>query len=115
MVVLLLVAGRPLVATESGPPAPEPPGGSHAPAARITALVRSGALALSRAQDDPDFPGRRHLRFDQRVSGVRVFGGQLVQQVGEDGATLSVSGTIDEGLSLDVRATLRAEDRKSVV
>ena len=109
MVLLLLVTGRPLVATEPGPPAPQPPGDSHALGARIDALVRSGALALSHAQDDPDFPGRRHLRFDQRVSSVRVFGGQVVQQVGEDGATLSVSGTIDEGLSLDVRATLRAD------
>ena len=71
--------------------------------------MRSGSLALARAQDDPDFPGRRHLRFDQRVSGVRVFGAQLVQQVGEDGSTLSVSGTVDEGLSLDVRPTLRAD------
>ena len=102
LVPLLLVAGQPLVATE-------PPGDSHALGARIEALVRSGALALSRAQDDPDFPGRRHLRFDQRVSGVRVFGAQLVQQLGEDGATLSVSGTVDEGLSLDVRATVRAD------
>ena len=101
--LLLLVAVQALVATESGP------SDTHALAARIEALVRSGALALSRAQDDPDFPGRRHLRFDQRVSGVRVFGAQLVQQVGEDGSTLSVSGSVDEGLSLDVRPTLRAD------
>jgi thermolysin len=110
MVPLLLASGRPLVATERlGPPAPERPGGSRALGARIDALVRSGALALSRAHDDPDFPGRRHLRLDQRVSGVRVFGAQLVQQVGDDGATLSVHGTIDESLSLDVRPTLRAD------
>jgi Zn-dependent metalloprotease len=100
MVLLVLVAGRPLVATE-------PPGAG--PASRIAALIHGGALALTRAQDDPDFPGRRHLRFEQRVSGVRVFGAQLVQQVGEDGATLSVSGTVDESLSLDVRPTLRAD------
>jgi len=109
MMALLLAAGRPLVATEPGPADPEPPGGSHALAARIDALVHSGALALSRAQDDPDFPGRRHLRFDQRVSGVRVFGAQLVQEIGEDGATLSISGSVDESLSLDVRATLSAD------
>lgn len=107
--LLFLVAGQTLVATESAPPATPPPPDSHALGARIEALVRSGSLALARAQDDPDFPGRRHLRFDQRVSGVRVFGAQLVQQVGEDGSTLGISGTIDEGLSLDVRATLRAD------
>ncbi len=110
LALLLLAAGRPLVATQRpAPPPPDRPGDGHAPAARIEAMVRRGALVLSRAQDDPDFPGRRHLRFDQRVSGVRVFGAQLVQQMGEDGATLSVSGTIDERLSLDVRPTLRAD------
>jgi hypothetical protein len=69
--------------------------------------VRRGALTLSRAQDDPDFPGRRPLRFDQRVCGVRVFGAQLVEQVDEAGATLSVSGSVDESLLLEVRATRR--------
>jgi len=110
MAPLLLAAGWPLAAAERpGPPGPDRPGDGDARAARIDALVRRGALALSRAQDDPDFPGRRRLRFDQRVGGVRVFGAQLVQEVGDDGGTLSVSGTIDESLSLDVRATLGAD------
>ena len=110
MVSLLLAAGRPIVATERpGAPAPDRPRDGHGAGARIDALVRRGSLSLSRTQDDPDFRGRRHLRFDQRVSGVRVIGAQLVQQVDHDGATLTVSGVIDEGLSLDVRATLRAD------
>jgi thermolysin len=110
MLPLLLAAGMPIEGTDRhGPAAPERPGGNHDPGARIDALVRGGSLALSRTQDDPDFPGRRHLRYEQRVGGVRVFGAQLVQQVDDDGATLSVSGTIDEGLSLDVRPTLRAD------
>jgi thermolysin len=93
---------------------PAPPGGEsredrHGLGARVEGLLRRGALSLSRVQQDPDFPGRRHLRFDQRVGGVRVFGAQLVQQVDAGGETLSVSGTIDEGLSLDLRPVLTSD------
>jgi Zn-dependent metalloprotease len=104
------MAGGPLVATAPAGDSPEPPpGASQALAARIDRMVETGALALSRAQDDPDFPGRRHLRFDQRISGVRVFGAQLVRELDRDGSTLGVSGSIDDGLSLDVRPTLRPD------
>jgi Zn-dependent metalloprotease len=98
---LLLAAERP---TDTGRPAD-----ARALGARVEALLRSGAVSLSRAQDDPDFPGRRHLRFDQRVGGVRVFGAQLVQQLDADGATLSVFGSLEEGLSLDVAPALSAD------
>jgi bacillolysin len=76
---------------------------------RIEGLARQGVVSLARVQVDPDFPGRRHLRYDQRVDGVRVFGAQLVQQVGPEGQTLSVSGRIDEGLSVGVHPRLDAE------
>ena len=109
--LLALVLAVPLLAAAERPGSPAPARSADAPAlgARIDALVRTGALSFSRFQEDPDFPGRRHLRFDQRVSGVRVFGAQLVQQVDRDGETLSVSGTIDETLSLDVRPRLNAD------
>lgn len=102
-VPLLLAAERP------GPPAPEGPADAYAPGERIDSLVRRGALSLSRVQEDPDFFGHRHRRFDQRVGGVRVFGAQLVQQLDADGATLSVFGSIDEALSLDVHPALTAD------
>jgi Zn-dependent metalloprotease len=94
--------------------AERPTGGGHRPdaralAARVEGLVRSGAASLSRVQDDPDFPGRRHLRFDRRVGGVRVFGAQLVQQLDADGTTLSVSGSLEEGPSVDVAPALTAD------
>jgi Zn-dependent metalloprotease len=77
--------------------------------ARVEALRRRGALSLASVQQDLDFAGRRHLRLDQRVAGVRVFGAQLVQQLDADGRTLSLSGSIDESLSLDVRPSLTAD------
>jgi Zn-dependent metalloprotease len=74
------------------------PENAQAWAARVDALVRRGDLVLSRVQDDADFPGRRHLRYDQHVRGVRVFGAQVVRQVDAEGRTLSVAGAIEEGL-----------------
>ena len=76
------------------------PGDAAVEGERVDALVRRGDLVLSRAQEDPDFPGRRHRRYDQYVHGVRVVGAQLVRQVDAAGRTLSVIGTIDEGLEL---------------
>jgi thermolysin len=100
-----------LVLAAEGTDRPDSGGPAGAPAlgARIAILLREGSLSLAQVRDDPDFPGRRHLRLDQRVDGVRVFGAQLVQQVDADGATLSVFGSIDEGLSLDVRPALTAD------
>jgi thermolysin len=58
---------------------------------------------------DPDFPGRRHVRYDQMHAGVRVFGQQLVRQVDERGRTLSVFGQTLAGLALATDARLRPE------
>ena len=84
-------------------------GGEEDAGARIAALARQGAVALVRTQPDPDFPGRRHHRYDQRVGGVRVFGAQLVQQVDAEGRTLSVFGWIDEGITAEVIPVLSAD------
>jgi Zn-dependent metalloprotease len=77
--------------------------------ARIDSLARRGAVTLVRIQNDTEFPGRRHFRYDQRVDDVRVFGAQLVQQVDAEGRTLSVFGRIDEGLAADVVPALSAD------
>jgi bacillolysin len=90
----------------------EPPGsvvGRADPGTRIDELARRGALTLARVQNDPDFPGRRHLRYEQRVHGVRVFGAQLVQQVDAEGRTLSVFGQIDDRLTAEVAPALSAD------
>ena len=105
---LLLVPAL-LAADRVTPPDRGRPGDGEALAARVESLVRRGALSLARTQDDLDFPGRRHVRFDQRVGGVRVFGAQLVQQLDADGRTRSVSGSIAEGLVLDTRPRLSAD------
>ncbi|MCG6920208.1 MAG: M4 family metallopeptidase [Acidobacteria bacterium] len=77
--------------------------------AQIDALADRGTVALGRVQVDPEFPGRRHFRYDHRVGGVRVFGSQLVRQLDAQGRTLSVFGRIDEGLAVDVTPALSAD------
>ena len=85
------------------------PEGRADPGAQIDALAERGTVALGRVQEDPEFPGRRHLRYDQRAGGVRVFGRQLVRQLDAQGRTLSVFGRIDEGLAVDVTPVLSAD------
>ena len=109
-VALALLLVPALVAADRvAPPDRDRPGDANALAARVETLLRRGALTVARVQDDLDFPGRKHVRLDQRVGGVRVFGAQLVQQLDVDGRTLGVSGSIDEGLALDTRPLLTAD------
>ena len=103
-----LASALPLLACAELPS--EPAGGEGtSPGARIDALAREGAVALVRIQDDSVFPGRRHLRYEQRVGDTRVFGAQLVRQVDAEGRTLSVFGRIDEGLTADVTPALSVD------
>ena len=67
-------------------------------AARLEALRARGELAASRVQEDADFPGRRHERYEQRLAGRRVLGGDVVRQVDAGGRTLTVFGRLHEGL-----------------
>jgi Zn-dependent metalloprotease len=78
-------------------------------ASEIDARAARGELTVARVQHDGEFPGRRHVRYDQRVGGVRVFGAQVVRQIDELGATLTVFGRLIEGLTLDTRPVLTAD------
>jgi len=105
-VALLLAAAALAQPIPAGTGLPGPP---ESFGVQIEALSRAGALTMRRVQPDHDFPDRQHIRFDQRVDGVRVFGAQLVQQIDAEGRTLSVFGHIDEGLRASVAPALGAE------
>lgn len=77
---------------------------------RIDALAARGELVLARVQDDPDFPARRHLRYEQRLAGRRVFGAELVREVDFAGRTLAVFGRLHEGLAPVPAPALGAEE-----
>ena len=50
------------------------PADADAWASQIEALESNGQLTVATTSKDVDFPGRRHIRYDQRIDGLRVFG-----------------------------------------
>jgi thermolysin len=58
--------------------------------------------------------GRRHERLQQLHHGVPVFGGELVRQT-DSTATLTVFGTLYEGIDVDVTPSLGPRDAERIV
>ena len=78
-------------------------------AQEVETLLRAGRLVAARTQRDGQIPGRSHERLNQYHEGVRVFGGQLVWQK-QGGRILSVTGALYDGIDVDTRASLTADD-----
>ena len=74
-------------------------------ALRVDRLLATGELAVRLTRDDTMIPGRRVERLAQRHRGVPVFGGELVRQ-GDSASTLSVFGTLYEGIGVEVAPRL---------
>jgi hypothetical protein len=72
---------------------------------RVDRLLASGDLVERLTRDDTMIPGRRHERLAQHHQGVPVFGGELIRQIDASG-TLTVFGTLYEGIDLSVAASL---------
>ena len=82
--------------------------------ARIESMLRAGDLQLRRTHQDTMLPSRQHVRLDQFSKGVRVFGGQVVRQTDGD-RTVSVFGTVYEGIDIDTRPRLTADQAVAAV
>jgi len=80
--------------------------------ARVTADLRAGDLRRRSVRPDPLVPGRTHERLDQYVRGVRVYGADLARQLNEVGQTVSIFGTVYEGIRIPVSPTLTQADAK---
>ena len=78
---------------------------------RITALERSGALALRTVRRDTLLRVRTHERYDQTVGGVRVFGGDIVRQTA-GGVTESVFGTLYDRINIGTTPLLSEDDAR---
>ncbi len=76
--------------------------------ARVDRLVASHELVTRLTRDDTMVEGRRHERLAQLHRGVPVFGGELTRQSDEAGATLTVFGTLYEGIDVGVAPGLSA-------
>jgi bacillolysin len=82
--------------------------------AAVDSLERSGDLRLRQHRADTLKTGRMHDRLDQYYKGVRVFGGDVARQ-SESGITISLFGTIYEGIDLDTTPALSADRAREVI
>lgn len=80
--------------------------------ARVDADYRAGTLRRRNVRPDPLLPGRSHERFDQFVRGVRVYGADITRQLDAAGQTVSLFGTIYDGIDLPVVPSLTQADAK---
>ena len=75
---------------------------------RVAALERQGDLRLVSSREDTMVEGRVHDRYDQYVGGVRVVGGQVLQQRSADGV-VSIFGQLYPTSSESAVPTLSLE------
>ncbi|HET9317935.1 MAG TPA: M4 family metallopeptidase [Vicinamibacteria bacterium] len=82
--------------------------------ARIESMLRAGELQVRRTHEDTLLPSRQHVRLNQAYKGVPVYGGQVVRQT-EGERTVSVFGTLYEGIDVDPRPTLTPDQAAAVI
>ena len=77
--------------------------------ARVDGLLAARQLITRTVREDTMLAGRRHERLTQLHGGVPVFGGELARQSDAVG-TLTVFGTLYEGIDVSTEPRLRARD-----
>lgn len=80
--------------------------------ATVDRMDRDGSLRLRQRRDDAMLDDRTHERFDQYFRGVRVIGGDIARQL-EGGLTLSIFGTVYEGIAVDTTPSLTADEART--
>lgn len=81
---------------------------------RVDAMLRHGELRVRNSREDLLLPGRVHERADQYFKGVRVLGADLARQL-EKGATISMFGTLYEGIAIDTTPAIDADTAVATV
>ena len=81
---------------------------------RVDQLASAGELQRRDEQEDASMPGRRHERLAQLYHGVPVWGGDVARQT-ERGATVSIFGSLYEGITIGAEATLSPQDARDVI
>jgi bacillolysin len=82
--------------------------------ATVDRMTRDDSLRVRRTSDDTLLSGRRHERLEQFHRGVRVYGSDIARQT-DRGVTVSIFGTVYEGIDLDVQPTLSIDDVKAAI
>lgn len=81
---------------------------------RVDSMLRDGELRVRTSREDTILPGRTHVRADQFFEGVRVVGGDIARQL-EQGSTLSMFGTVYDGITVDTTPAVRADAATATV
>ena len=78
-------------------------------------MVRSGQLEMRLEREDTLMPGRKHMRFTQMVNGVPVYGADVARQIDEKGLTVSIFGTVYEGIDISTEPGIDADRARAIV
>ncbi|HEY1304562.1 MAG TPA: M4 family metallopeptidase [Vicinamibacterales bacterium] len=114
LLCLFVVASAALVAQAPVVPAPQPgavtvyaasPNDLRQWDRTIDGMVRGRELIVMSSRADPDIESRQHESLAQYYQGVPVFGGTLTRQTAQ-GLTVSILGTVYEGISIDTTPAL---------
>jgi thermolysin len=81
----------------------------------VTTMVRAGELTMRLERADTLVPGRTHERYAQLYRGVPVYGGDLARQVDDKGLTISIFGSLYEGIAIDTEPKLTSSEAQAVV
>src|ERR1051325_5153461 len=82
--------------------------------ARVDRMTRSGELESFQDPGDTRLPGRRHERLRQLYRGIPVWGGDISRQTA-GGVTVSIFGTMYEGINVDTAPALSPRDAHDVI
>ena len=83
--------------------------------AQVDRMIRAGDLQQRLEREDTLMPGRRHARFTQMVRGVPVYGGDIARQVDAQGLTISIFGTVYEGIDIGTDPAISPERAREIV
>ncbi len=81
---------------------------------KVERMLSEGTLAVRKVEADTMIAGRQHERLAQRYKGVTVWGGEIVRQT-SDAGTVSLFGTIYEGIDIGTAPKLSAAQAEAVV
>ena len=76
---------------------------------QVDRLIRSRELEVRLDREDTLMPGRRHTRYRQMVNGVPVYGADIARQTDEKGLTVSIFGTLHEGVDIPTTPAFGSE------
>ncbi|HET7220428.1 MAG TPA: M4 family metallopeptidase [Vicinamibacterales bacterium] len=83
-------------------------------ASLVTGMRRAGELRLRMSRVDALVRGRTHERLDQYYRGVRVFGGDVAQQL-NGGQVVSLYGNVYDDIAIDPSPALAPDEARTIV